>query len=262
MIGIGLLLHLSAENIVWSADEQLILKGINFTVNSCETVGIVGPNGAGKTSFLKCLYHEYTPQSGVVTLSGTALDAFNRREIAQKISVVSQHREAVFNLTVLDVVKMGLIPHKQYFDVNTQADYQLLDQAIARVDLLDKKHQAFNTLSGGEQQRCFIARAIVQQPEILIMDEPTNHLDIFYQHQILSIVKALDLTLVMTIHDLNLAALFCDRIMLMSEGQVLAFDTPEKVLKASLLEPVFQIPCVVDNNPLTGKLRVSFGAKH
>ncbi|MDO6427022.1 ABC transporter ATP-binding protein [Thalassotalea sp. 1_MG-2023] len=253
------MLHLSAENLVWSVDDKLILNGIDFTANIGETVGILGPNGAGKTSFLKCLYREHTPQSGKITLSETALTAFTRREIAQKISVVSQHREAVFNLSVLDVVKMGLIPHKQYFDVNTQADYALLHQAIERVDLKNKKHQVFNTLSGGEQQRCFIARAIVQQPEILIMDEPTNHLDIFYQHQILSIVKALDLTLVMSIHDLNLAALFCDRIMLMSDGEVLAFDTPETVLKASLLEQVFKIPCVVDDNPITGKLRVSFG---
>ncbi|WP_175573110.1 MULTISPECIES: ABC transporter ATP-binding protein [Thalassotalea] len=255
------MLHLSAENLVWSVDSKLILNGIDFTANLGETIGILGPNGAGKTSFLKCLYREHIPQSGNVTLSETALAAFNRREIARKISVVSQHREAVFNLSVLDVVKMGLIPHKQYFDLNTQADYQLLHQAIEQVDLKNKKHQAFNTLSGGEQQRCFIARAIVQQPEILIMDEPTNHLDIFYQHQILSIVKALDLTLVMSIHDLNLAALYCDRIMLMSEGTVLAFDTPEKVLKENLLEQVFKIPCVVDNNPITGKLRVTFGGQ-
>ncbi|WP_286233539.1 ABC transporter ATP-binding protein [Thalassotalea sediminis] len=253
------MLHLSAENLVWSVDEKLILKGINFAVNAGETVGILGPNGAGKTSFLKCLYREYFPQSGSISLIDTPLEDFSRREIAQKISVVSQHRESVFNLTVFDVVKMGLIPHKNYFDLSTQADLTTLRQAIERVDLIDKQHQAFNTLSGGEQQRCLIARAIVQRPEILIMDEPTNHLDIFYQHQILSIVKDLGLTLVMTIHDLNLAALYCERIMLMSHGEVIAFDVPEKVLQAELLTQVFQMECLVDNNPITGKLRVTFG---
>lgn len=250
--------HLQAEQLVWQVDDKTIVDHISLSVNKGETLGIVGPNGAGKTSLLKCLYQENKLKSGQVLLSSMALELYDRREVAQKIAVVGQQHESVFNLTVIDVVKMGLIPHKSYFEMNTDADRKLIASALSQVNLEDKQHQTFNTLSGGEQQRCLIARAIVQQPQVLIMDEPTNHLDVYYQHQILSIVKKLGLTLVMTIHDLNLAAQYCDRLLLIESGKVLAFDSPEKVLTTALLKQVFHLECVVDENPLTQKLRVTF----
>ncbi|GLX79239.1 ABC cobalamin uptake system ATPase BtuD [Thalassotalea insulae] len=250
--------QIQAQNINWQIDGKTIVEDVSFTVAKNETFGIVGPNGAGKTSLLKCLYQEYPLSSGQVLLDGMPLDLFDRREVAQKIAVVSQLHEAVFNLTVLDIVNMGLIPYKTLFARNTDQDRQLIAQALTTVDLLDKQHQVFNTLSGGEQQRCLIARAIVQRPQVLIMDEPTNHLDVFYQHQILSMVKKLGLTLIMTIHDLNLAAQYCDRLLLLSGGQVLACDTPDIVLQASRLKEVFHLDCLVDRNPLTEKVRVTY----
>lgn len=251
--------QLTAEDIIWQVDNHRIVDGISLSVKKGETFGIVGPNGAGKTSLLKCLYQEHTLSSGSITLGDMPLNYLSRREVAKKVAVVGQQYDAVFNLTVLDIVNMGLIPHKDFFERNTDQDRQLLEQALEKVDLLSKKHQTFNTLSGGEQQRCLIARAIVQRPDILIMDEPTNHLDIFYQHQILSIVKDLGLTLIMTIHDLNLAAQYCDRLLLISSGKVLACDVPEKVLSEPLLKNVFHLDCLVDINPLTDKVRVTYG---
>ncbi|GAA6203611.1 MULTISPECIES: ABC transporter ATP-binding protein [Thalassotalea] len=257
------IIHLQAENISWQIDNKHIIKDVSFTAKQGETVGIVGPNGAGKTSLLKCLYQENKMTSGQVTLSEISLDLFDRKEIAKKVAVVAQQHEAVFNLTVFDIVNMGLIPHKAFFESNTNSDRQLIDQALTQVNLQQKKYQVFNTLSGGEQQRCLIARAIVQRPEILIMDEPTNHLDIYYQHQILSIVKQLGLTLIMTIHDLNLAAQYCDRLLLLSQGEVRAFDDTEKVLNETLIKETFHIDCLVDRNPLTRKMRVTYaGASH
>ncbi len=250
--------QIQARDLNWSVGDKKIVDQVSFTVNKNETFGIVGPNGAGKTSLLKCLYQEHCLASGQVLLSDMPLTYFDRREIAQKIAVVGQQHEAVFDLTVNDIVNMGLIPHKNLFERNTDHDRKIIEQALAKVDLLDKQHQVFNTLSGGEQQRCLIARAIVQDPQILIMDEPTNHLDVFYQHQILSLVKKLGLTLIMTIHDLNLAAQYCDRLLLLSNGKVLACDTPNEVLTAPLLEQVFHLNCLVDGNPLTQKMRVTF----
>jgi len=256
-------IHLQAKNISWQVNNKTIINNVSFAALKGETLGIVGPNGAGKTSLLKCLYQENQLSKGKVTLCEMPLDVFDRREVAQKIAVVSQQHEAVFNLTVFDIVNMGLTPHKAFFESNTKADQKLIDDALSKVDLLSHKYQIFNTLSGGEQQRCLIARAIVQRPEILIMDEPTNHLDIFYQHEILSLVKKLGLTLIMTIHDLNLAAQYCDHLLLLSAGKVLAFDETEKVLNESAIKETFQVNCLVDKNPLTGKMRVTYaGATH
>ncbi len=250
--------QIQAQNISWQINGKTIVDNVSFKVNKNEAFGIVGPNGAGKTSLLKCLFQEYQLATGQVLFDGMPLAVFERREVAKKIAVVSQQHEAVFDLTVLDIVKMGLIPHKELFARNTDKDRQLIQQALARVDLAEKQHQVFNTLSGGEQQRCLIARAIVQRPMVLIMDEPTNHLDVYYQHQILSIVKKLGLTLIMTIHDLNLAAQYCDRLLLLDKGKVLACDTPEQVLRQSLLQQVFHLNCLVDKNPLTEKMRVTY----
>ena len=250
--------ELQADDITWQVDNKTIVDQVSLSVAKGETLGIVGPNGTGKTSLLKCLYQENRLTRGDVYLAGKSLKSFDKKTIAQKIAVVSQHHDPVFSLTVDDIVHMGLIPHKSFFEQDNSEDLQLIEMALNKVDLIDKRSQIFNTLSGGEQQRCLIARAIVQQPSVLIMDEPTNHLDVYYQHQILSLVKKLQLTLIITIHDLNLAAQYCDRLLLIADGKLNAIDTPEKVLTPKILENVFKLQCLVDKNPLTQKPRVTF----
>ncbi|WP_448563467.1 ABC transporter ATP-binding protein [Thalassotalea ganghwensis] len=255
--------QLSAKQLHWQADNKTIVKDVNFSLNSGETLGIVGPNGAGKTSLLKCLYQEYSAASGELFLGNRALKTIDRKAIAQQIAVVAQHHDSVFDLSVFDVVHMGLIPHKALFERDTAADDLLIEHALTKVDLLTKSQQTFKTLSGGEQQRCLIARAIVQRPKVLIMDEPTNHLDVYYQHQILALVKQLGLSNIITIHDLNLAAQYCDRILLMSDGELVAQGHPEQVFSRQLLSQVFKLDCMVDSNPLTNTPRVTFaGVSH
>lgn len=249
---------LEANKLTWQVDNKLIVDQISFSLNKRETLGIVGPNGAGKTSLLKCLYREYSLTKGEVSITGKKLCDIDRKYIAQKVAVVAQHHDSIFDLTVFDVVHMGLLPHKGLFERDNSEDLQLIDSALKKVDLFDKSTQVFKTLSGGEQQRCLIARAIVQRPAILIMDEPTNHLDVFYQHQILSLVKKLKLSLVLTIHDLNLAAQYCDKLLLMAEGKVIAIDTPENVLTNECLQQVFKLNCIVDENPFTKSPRITF----
>ncbi|TRX56325.1 ABC transporter ATP-binding protein [Thalassomonas sp. M1454] len=249
---------LQTTKLTWQVTDKTIIDAIDFALYQGQTVAIVGPNGAGKTSLLKCLNGQSPNYSGEITLNARPLHTINNKEIAKQIAVVSQHNQSTFNLSVIDIVRMGLIPHKNLFDGDTQSDLEKIQQALNKVDLLNKQHQVFNTLSGGEQQRVLIAQAIVQAANILIMDEPTNHLDIYYQHQILNLVKSLNITLLITIHDLNLAAEYCDRIVLMDKGLVVADDTPEKVLTAENLKKVFNLDCAIDENPFTNKPRITF----
>lgn len=249
---------LQTKNLTWSVDNKAIIDDISLNIKAGETIAIVGPNGAGKTSLLKCLHGEKSHYLGNIYLNGKPLNSFSSKDIAQKIAVVSQHSESAFNLTVLDIVNMGLIPHKGLFDRNTDIDTRNIEKALLKVDLLNKKHQIFSTLSGGEQQRVLIARAIVQQPDILIMDEPTNHLDMYYQHQILMLAKTLNITLLITIHDLNLAAQYCDRIIMINNGKLFADNSPEHVFTPEKLTTVFKLECAVDKNPFTQKTRITF----
>lgn len=253
---------LQAKQLSWQVDGKHIINQIDFDLIKGETVAIVGPNGAGKTSLLKCLYGEYQDFTGNIYLKGKCLTSISTRDIAKQLAVVSQQTNSVFNLTVIDVVRMGLIPHKGIFESDTNTDLDHINHALDKVDLLDKKLQSFNTLSGGEQQRTLIARAIVQAADILIMDEPTNHLDIYYQHQILKLAKTLNITLLLTIHDLNLAAEYCDRLVLMNNGEIVANAKPEQVLTPAILKQVFNLDCYVDQNPFTDKPRITFAASN
>lgn len=251
---------LQTKQLSWYVEETPIIKHIDFALFKGETVGIVGPNGAGKTSLLKCLFGEHKKFAGDVLLHGKKISTIANKNVAKQIAVVSQHENSVFNLTVFDIVRMGLIPHKGIFENDNLGDFDRIKYALEKVDLLTKKNQQFNTLSGGEQQRALIARAIVQAADILIMDEPTNHLDIYYQHQILRLAKALNVTLLLTIHDLNLAAEYCDRLVLIDQGEIVANGTPADVLTAPILKQVFNLDCFIDNNPFTLKPRITFCA--
>ncbi|QBY05684.1 ABC transporter ATP-binding protein [Thalassotalea sp. HSM 43] len=236
---------LTCQSLTWQVDEQSILKQVSFAIERGESISIVGPNGAGKTSLLKCLAGLIDADSGDIYVHNKNLKQLSRRDIAQHITVVNQHHSNPFQLRCREVVHMGLIPHKSWFETDSDADHHKISMALEKVDLLDKQEQHFNTLSGGEQQRVMIARAIVQDPKILLMDEPTNHLDIYYQQQILSLASSLDLTLVMSLHDLNLASYYSDRILMLNHGEVVAFGKPEEVLKETTLQQVFNVPCQV-----------------
>lgn len=249
---------LQANNLTWAVNNKDVIQGIDLNIKAGQTVAVVGPNGAGKTTLLKCLYGEHSSFLGNIYLNGKSLKGFTRKDIAKKIAVVSQHSESAFNLTVLDIVAMGLTPHKGLFDINTDEDRHQIKEALIKVDLIKKQNQLFNTLSGGEQQRVLIARAIVQSPDILIMDEPTNHLDMYYQHQILLLAKSLKITLLITIHDLNLAAQYCDRVVIIDEGKLIADDPPEKVFTSPILTQVFKLACAIDKNPFTDTTRITF----
>lgn len=242
-------------------NQQQILTGLNFAIEPGQFVALLGPNGAGKTSLLRLLQKEYQPSSGQIRLQGHPISGFTQSELAAKVALVSQLSGPLFDLTVADVVLMGLIPHKALWQTNTEQDLLHLRQSLELVGLADKERHSFAHLSGGEQQRVLLARAVMQKPLLLLLDEPTNHLDLYYQHQVLRIAKALNITVVASIHDLNLASRYCDRLLLLNQGQLVADGTAEQVLAQELLTEVFRIPCLIDKNPFGDCPRVSFGYK-
>ncbi|MFC4654613.1 MULTISPECIES: ABC transporter ATP-binding protein [Rheinheimera] len=239
--------------------QQAVLHSVSFELQERQFVGLIGPNGAGKTSLLRLLQAEYQPTSGQIELDQQPLQQYSRPELARQVAVVSQLPGHLFDLTVQDVVLMGLIPHKKLWQSTSAADYQLLQQQLDRVGLLHKQQQPFARLSGGEQQRALLARALLQQPRLLLLDEPTNHLDPYYQHQMMQLCKALGIAVIASIHDLNLASCYCDRLLLLHQGQLVADGPVEQVLTTEVLQPVFRSYCLVDQNPFLAKPRVNFG---
>ena len=155
-------------------------------------------------------------------------------------------------------MKMGLLPHKSLFSLDSDYDKSQIELALSKVGLSHALESLFNQLSGGEQQRVLIARALVQASQILILDEPTNHLDVYYQHQVLQLVDKLNITVIMTVHDLNLASLYCQRLLLLDKGQLICDGSPQEVLAPEQLSNIFGLPCQQNIDAITGATQVSF----
>lgn len=250
------MLNVSAVSL--SLGGQAVLQDINFSLQRGEFIGVIGPNGAGKSSLLRLISREHPLQKGDIILQHRPLQHYRTTELARTIAVVSQSPAPLFALNVQQVATMGLLPHKSWFELNNSQDQQQVNLALNKVGLLAKAGQLVDTLSGGELQRLYIARALVQQPALLLLDEPTNHLDVQYQHQVLQLVRSLGVPALACLHDLNLAALYCDKILLLHKGQQCAFGAPEQVLQSQLLQQVFGIACDVVCHPQLQKLQVTF----
>jgi iron complex transport system ATP-binding protein len=250
------LLELSAVCLRFGAKQ--VLHNISFSLQKGEFVGIIGPNGAGKSSLLRLIQGALTLHSGHILLKQREIGRFATAELARTLAVVSQTSAPLFALTVEQVATMGLLPHKNWFELNSSYDTAQVALALKKTGLSNKSSDAVDTLSGGEMQRLYIARALVQQPSLLLLDEPTNHLDVQYQHQILQLVKALDIPLLACLHDLNLAAMYCDKLLLLNNGEQVAFGTPAEVLQPQLMQQVFGLPCEIALHPLINKLQVTF----
>ncbi|TQK28057.1 ABC transporter ATP-binding protein [Arthrobacter sp. SLBN-53] len=237
-------MSLRADRVGWTRSGRMVLDGVTLKPAAGSTVGLLGPNGSGKSSLLKLLAGVDHPDDGVVELDGRPIARMSRRTLARRVAMVAQHAETELHITVRDVVRLGRIPYTGMIGTDTEGT-AVVDRALAATGLTDMTERFWQTLSGGERQRVQIARALAQDPDHLLLDEPTNHLDIAHQLEILVLVRRLDITTVVALHDLNLAAMFCDHIVVLSGGIVVATGIPAEVLTEELIEMVYGVRCRV-----------------
>ncbi|MDX1451557.1 MAG: ABC transporter ATP-binding protein [Oleiphilaceae bacterium] len=249
---------MQVSNLGWRVADKTILSDISFHIESGRFVGLLGPNGAGKSSLMRCMYRVIQPSAGQVMLAGKDIWQQSARAVAQQVAVIVQEHTEHFGLRVRDVVAMGLIPHKRLFEWETAAERDQIEQVIQALDLIALADRPFAQLSGGEKQRCMLARAMVQSPQLLIMDEPTNHLDVHYQIELLHQVREMGVTVFASFHDLNLAAAFCDELLVLDQGRLIAQGKAGEVLTEDLISTHFRTCAVVDEHPLHGHPRVTY----
>lgn len=238
-------MNLETKDLKVLLNKNEILKGIDIELGNKEFIGVIGPNGSGKSTLLKCLYRNLSPSSGSIYIDNIEIGKISTRESAKKIGVLAQHNHHSFDFTVLDMVLMGRSPYKKLMDRDTKEDYDIVYEAIDKVNIRHLSNRSFNSLSGGEQQRVILARALAQKTKCLILDEPTNHLDIKYQLQLMEIVKDLGIEVIAAIHDLNIAAMYCDKIYVLKNGEIVAYGTPKDVLTKELIKEVYDVDAKV-----------------
>ncbi|WP_199034631.1 ABC transporter ATP-binding protein [Glycomyces salinus] len=235
-----------------------IIRDLTLEAPSGTVLGLIGPNGSGKTTALRSVYRSLRPDSGAVWTGDRDLWKLPRREAALTVAAVTQQHRAHLDFTVAEIVAMGRHPHHRHGGRLGEAERRLCREAMERVDVAHLADRGALTLSGGEMQRVLVARALVQQPRVLVLDEPTNHLDLKHQLGLLSLIAGSDLTVLTVLHDLNLAAAVCDRIAVLSEGDLVAVGKPDEVLTAELLKTVFGVDGEVVPHPRTGRPQILF----
>ncbi|MEU6411127.1 ABC transporter ATP-binding protein [Microbispora sp. NPDC046933] len=234
-------MSLSAHEITWTAQGRPIVDGITVEIPPGGLTGLLGPNGSGKSTLLRLLAGLMRPRGGTVLLDGHDLNGLPRRGVARRLAVVAQEVNTDVEMTVLDVVLLGRIPHRGRTAASGAQDLSLARQALRQCGMAELEHRRWSTLSGGERQRVNIARALAQEPSELLLDEPTNHLDIVHQLALLDMLAATPVTVVTALHDLNLAAQYCDHLLLLHEGRLVAGGSPGEVLTEQWLERVYRV---------------------
>ncbi|WP_312073539.1 ABC transporter ATP-binding protein [Atlantibacter sp.] len=251
-------MSITAENVTWKVGKKVIVNNVSLRVSQGQTVGLLGPNGSGKSSLLRILAGLRRPHAGSVCLDGHNIAKLPKKQLAKRVAFVEQHGMTESNMRVRDVVKLGRIPHHTAFSGWSTQDDETVYSALKRVDMLDKSDQGWLSLSGGERQRVHIARALAQVPSEILLDEPTNHLDIHHQIQLMSLISALPVTSIVAIHDLNHASMFCDALIVMQQGQVVAMGTPQEILTETLLWDVFRVKTKVEISAFHGKKHIHY----
>jgi len=250
--------RLDAGDVSWGVDGHKIVRSVSVEARPGEFVGLIGPNGSGKSSLLRCIYRVLRPDAGLITLDGEDVWRMSAREMGRRSAVVVQESPTDFDFTVREIVAMGRTPHKGLLERDGEKDERIVEDALSRVSALPFADRSFLTLSGGEKQRVLLARALAQKARFLVLDEPTNHLDVRYQLEILGLVKDLGVTTLAALHDLNLAALYCDRLYAIGEGEITAHGAPEEVLTPALIQDLYGVEAEVTVHPRTGKPQVAF----
>jgi iron complex transport system ATP-binding protein len=251
---------LQARGVAAGYHDRQVLHDISMEVGAGELLAVVGPNGAGKSTLLKVLGGTLSPWLGTVELMGRRLGDFDRRSLARRLASLGQESGSAFAFTVLETVLMGRSPHLGALRLEGERDLQIAREALARFDLLPLAARPINEVSGGERRRVLLARVLAQEPQVALLDEPTAFLDLKHVAEIFSLLTQLRaeraMAVVATLHDLNAAALYADRILLLKDGRALGCGVPEQVLTADNLRMVYETEVYVGRNPMTGAVTV------
>lgn len=238
-----------------------LIRDLHLRADAGQIVGLVGPNGSGKSTALRCVYRALTPSEGAVFMDGTDVTTLTLKENAKQVAALTQDNHTDLDFTVAEVVALGRTPHLRGNEALSAREQDLCREAMAQTDVLHLKDRSILTLSGGERQRVFIARALVQEPRVLVLDEPTNHLDVRHQVELLSFLRKSGLTVLVAIHDLNLAAAACDRLGVLAGGELVAAGAPVDVLTPALIREVFGVDATVISHPRTGVPQLLYDLK-
>ena len=248
---------LKINNLYGGYHKETVIKDISLDIKRGGFIGIIGPNGSGKTTLLRLMSRVLVPQKGNIILEDEDIAGMNLKEFCQKVAFVAQDTIVNFSFSVLEIVLMGRIPHLKRMQLETKNDIAVAENALNMTDTANLEEKRIDELSSGERQRVIIAKALAQEPVLLFLDEPTSHLDIGHQIQIMDLLKKLNrqnnLTIVMVLHDLNLASEYCNRIILLNEGMIFKEGSPYEVLTYQNIETVYKTVVVVIKNPISSK---------
>ena len=251
-------MSITIDAVSFAAGDTVIVNGVSLTVAKGKVLGLLGPNGSGKSSLLRLICRLRKVRSGVIRLGDDDIASLSRAALARRIAFVEQQSTTETQLTVRDVVRLGRTPHRGPLSPWTDRDDAAVQDALSRVGLEGRRGQPWHTLSGGERQRVQIARALAQTPTELLLDEPTNHLDVQHQLEILALVGRLPATSIVALHDLNLAAMFCDAVALLRDGRVVCAGAPEEILTQARIREVFGVRAHVERSPHHGRPHIHY----
>ncbi|MFF3216497.1 ABC transporter ATP-binding protein [Streptomyces sp. NPDC002886] len=248
---------ISAESVSWSVAGTPVVREVSAGIAPGETVGLLGPNGSGKSSLLRCLAGLRTPDAGAVRYDGESVRGWSPRRIARRVAFVAQDAGADGDLLVADIVGLGRTPFRDRWRGPDATDRAVVAASLERVGLTALADRPWKALSGGERQRTHLARALAQQPSGLLLDEPTNHLDVKHRLELMELLAATPQTVLVALHDLSLAARYCDRLLLLHHGRLIAAGPPAAVLTPRRLAEVFEVDAELTTDAL-GHPQVSY----
>ena len=249
----------SAQDLFYEVQAETLLDGVTLHADRGQLVGLIGPNGAGKSTLLRAMSGILGYRDGAVRLDGADIKSLSSKAIAAGLALVPQIAPYTHGFTCIELVLMGRYPHLGRFQIEGKEDDRISRDAMRLTEIEQFADRTLDTLSGGERQRVFVSRALAQQPRVLLLDEPTSNLDVLHQLKVFDLVRKLvdeGLTAVAAIHDLNMAARYCDRLVLLTGGRVLAEGSPEEVLSPETIESAFGVKAAVYREPVTGALAI------